>query len=271
LELLVQDYEMMDGTKFDWNNPVLAAHPYTNRDPRFYADILYDGAGWKIRTNIGVTQDPLNQLQLGYYDTAVGKQVGGLDTRQSPIENWNASWSGYNMRKFIDPDEKVVDNNTRQFIPYPFIRYTELVFNYAEACIALGDDADALTWLNKIRYRAGMPKLTVTGTALRDEYRNERRIEMAYEEQRYHDARRWMIAPATLGRKVLFINVTGTLKSGAKAPSPYHHDETIFNYSYQPIQDANFEVRTWLDKMYFRPITLDEMNKNSKLVQNPGY
>ena len=47
---LVDNYEMMDGTKFDWSNPAHAAAPYENRDPRFYASILYDGAQWKPRT-----------------------------------------------------------------------------------------------------------------------------------------------------------------------------------------------------------------------------
>jgi hypothetical protein len=94
---------------------------------------------------------------------------------------------------------------------------------------------------------------------------------MAYEEQRYHDARRWLIAPTTLGRKVEFINVVGTLKPGALAPSPYRHDETIYTYTYTPVVDNSLENRTWIDKMYFRPISRDEVNKNSKLIQNPGY
>jgi hypothetical protein len=129
----------------------------------------------------------------------------------------------------------------------------------------------AKTWLNKIRFRAGMPAITLSGVALRDEYRNERRIEMAYEEQRYHDARRWMIAPATLGRKLVYMSVTGMLKGGATAPSPYRRDETKYNYTYLPVEDNSLENRQWVDKMYFRPISRDEVNKNSKLVQNPGY
>ena len=62
--------------------------------------------------------------------TSGGSLLAGLDTRQSTIENWNASWTGYYMRKFIDPDPNKVDNNTRQYIPYPFFRYTEAVLNY---------------------------------------------------------------------------------------------------------------------------------------------
>jgi hypothetical protein len=80
-----------------------------------------------------------------------------------------------------------------------------------------------------------------------------------------------MIAPATLGRKMVFINVVGTLKPAATAPSPYRHDETLYNYSYTPFTDNSLENRTWLDKMYFRPIGRDEVNQNNKLIQNPGY
>ncbi len=271
IQQLVDDYEMMDGTKFDWNNAAEAAAPYTNRDPRLYATVLYDGAGWKPRDKISGNVDPANQIQSGTYEVTPGVLAAGLDTRQSTIENWNASWSAYYMRKFIDPDPGVVDNNTRQYIPYPFFRVTEAVLNYVEACIETNDETTAKTWLNKIRFRSGMPAVISSGTALRDEYRNERRVEMAFEEQRYHDARRWMIAPTTLGRKLQFINVTGKLKPGAAAPVPYHHDETIYNYNYVTYFDNSLENRTWVDKMYFRPISRDEINKNSKLIQNPGY
>jgi hypothetical protein len=80
-----------------------------------------------------------------------------------------------------------------------------------------------------------------------------------------------MIAPATLGQKLIFITVSGTLKPGKTAPSPYKHDETIYNYTYTPAVDNGIENRQWLDKMYFLPISLTEVNKNLKLIQNPGY
>jgi hypothetical protein len=271
IQELVDDYEMMDGSKFDWTNSGEAGAPYNNRDPRMYATILFDGAAWKPRDKITSNPDPVNQIQAGTYQGAGGTSIPGLDTRQGPVENWNGSWTGYYMRKFIDPDPAVVDNNTRQYIPWPFFRYTEAVLNYIEACIELNDNADAQHWLNQIRYRGGMPATTETGSALRLRYRNERRVELAYEEHRYHDARRWMIAPATLGRTNVFINVQGTLKSGALAPSPYKHDPTVYNYSYTPYKDISLENRTWIDKMYFRPISRDEVNKNAKLIQNPGY
>lgn len=275
IQQLVDDYEMMDGSRFDWTKPEQARAPYLNRDPRFYATVMHDGSSWKPRTPSVAPKDPANQIQTGQYQIvdAAGKVVPyfGLDTRQSSVEDWNGSRTGYYMRKFIDPNPAIVDQNTWQQIPWPFLRYTEAVFNYAEACIELGQDAEARTWLNKIRFRAGMPALTESGDALRQRYRNERRVEMAYEEQRYHDARRWMIAPTTLGRKAGIISIVGTLKPG-KQVRLYKYDPESYNYTYKPLDiDPGIENRQWLDKMYYLPIHRDEINRNNKLVQNPGY
>ncbi|GAB2787165.1 RagB/SusD family nutrient uptake outer membrane protein [Rhabdobacter roseus] len=275
VQLLVDDYEMMDGTKFSWSNPAQAQAPYENRDPRFYASIMYDGTQWKPRSSANAPRDPLGQIQTGRYE--VGSASGtktthfGLDTRSSPIEDWNGSYTGYYVRKFIDPNPAIVDQNTWQEVPWPMIRYTEIVFNYIEASIELGQDAEARAWLNKIRFRAGMPAITESGAALKERFRQEKRIEMAFEEQRYYDVRRWMIAPTTLNRKANGINIVGTLKPGASV-SVYRYDKNSYNYSYTVFEiDPGKENRAWADKVYFMPIHRDEMNRNKNLVQNPGY
>lgn len=275
LGLLVDDYQMDDGTPFSWNNPSQKADPYTKRDPRLYATILFDGSEWKSRTKASGNVDPVSQIQTGKYDLmgSAGKTtVSGLDTRSSSIENWNGSRTGYYMRKFIDPNPDIVDATMKQFIPWPFFRYTEAVLNYVEASIELGELSTATQYLNQIRFRSGMPALDITAQAdLRTAYRLERRIEMAYEEQRYHDARRWMIASETLGRKLTFVGVTGTFKAGKTMSAPYKKDATVYDYSYNSITDVAHENRTWVDKMYFRPFSRDEINRNSQLAQNPGY
>jgi starch-binding outer membrane protein, SusD/RagB family len=272
---LVDDYEMMDGSKFDWSNPAHAAAPYTNRDPRLYATILHDGAPWKPRTADGKAKDPYGEVQTGTYELGTGggtvSTYFGLDTRKSSIEDWNGTHTGYYMRKFLDPDPAIEDQNTLALVPWPFFRYTEAVFNYAEACIELGEETEAKNWLNKIRYRAGMPAITESGAALVARYRNERRIEMAFEEHRYHDARRWMIAPTTIHNKARIITVKGTLKAG-KTVSLYRYDPSNYTYTYTPSNvDPGIEDRAWNDKMYYLPIHRDEMNRNGKLVQNPGF
>ncbi|WP_421827423.1 RagB/SusD family nutrient uptake outer membrane protein [Larkinella sp.] len=271
---LVDNYEMMDGTKFDWKNPAHAATPYENRDPRFYASILYDGAQWKPRTPDGAGIDPAGQIQMGEYEvgsSAAPTKYSGLDTRNSSIENWNGTWTGYAIRKFMDPDPTLVDQNIRQEVPSIQIRFTEVVLNYVEACLALGQEAEAKTWLNKVRFRVGMPAITETGAALVTRYQNERNIEMLFEDQRFYDVRRWMIAPTALGKQAQIIVITGKLKPG-KTVTTYKYSKDNYTYSYS-VQDLGTgkENRKWADKIYFLPISRDEINRNKQLVQNPGY
>ncbi|MCH1431800.1 MAG: RagB/SusD family nutrient uptake outer membrane protein [Flavobacteriaceae bacterium] len=272
IQQMVDDYEMMDGSSFDWDNTTHKADPYANRDPRFYAHVLYDGAPWKPRPSDVVAIDPYDEIQTGYYDDGNGGLINGVDTRESPIENWNGSRTRYNLRKWIDPDPAIKENLTsHQVIPWPFIRYAEVVLNYVEASINLGQEDEARNWMNKTRFRVGMPAVTESGPALLAKYINERRIELAFEEHRYHDARRWLIAPGTLGRGIEKINVTATLKPGKSPHVPYRHDKAVYDYTYEVQNETSIENRTWKDKMYYRPISRDEMNKNELLVQNPGY
>lgn len=116
-----------------------------------------------------------------------------------------------------------------------------------------------------------MPAVTDGGAALLARLVNERRIELQYEEHRYHDARRWMIADQTLGRGIKNIQVSAKLKPGAKALVPYKYDPKVYDYTYTVVDNTQNESRKWNDKMYYRPISRDEMNRNTKLVQNPGY
>ncbi len=266
----IDDYEMNDGTPFDWNNAAHKANPYLNRDPRFYATILYDGAQWRKRPTDVQAKDPANQVQTGRYEVTTGSGnvfTPGLDTRQGPIENWNGSFTGYYFKKFIDTTVDAQFYN--QQVPYPFFRYTEVLLNYVEACIELGEEAEARDKLNMIRRRAFMPEITESGAALRDRYRHEREIEMALEEQRFYDVRRWMIPQQTVGRPLRGISITATLKPGNQV-AIYKYDPAKYNYTYTPIA-MEAEKRLWLDKMYFMPLQRDEINRNNKLVQNPGY
>ncbi|MCM4162134.1 MULTISPECIES: RagB/SusD family nutrient uptake outer membrane protein [unclassified Arenibacter] len=274
LQNLVDDYAMMDGSKFDWDNPTHASSPYENREPRFYATILYDGADWKPRPAASADRDPANQIQTGQYEVNGSGSVTthfGLDTRQSPIEDWNGTRSGYYFKKFTEPDPAFVDQTDFQTIPWPFFRQTELVLNYVETLLETDEEAEALTWLNQIRYRVGLPAIVASGEDLVEAYRNERRLELAYEEHRYHDVRRWMIAPTTSGAPAVGIQITGALKPGANV-SLYKYDPSNYDYSYVPtVVDPGFENRLWLDKSYFVPIRIAEINANTALIQNPGY
>ncbi len=258
---LVDDYEMADGSKFDWTNPAHAAEPYKNREPRFYADIFYEGAYWKKRPADVEARDPRGVIQVGtweVWDQAAGamKSLYGLDTRKSGVEDWNGGYTGYYLRKFQDPAVDVQYFNMT--VPWRWMRYGEVLLNYAEACIELGQDDEAKLYLNMIRKRAGMPDITETGDALRQRYRHERRIELAFEEQRFFDVRRWVIGPA--------------------AYHPVHNVEVIYKMNpdhttatLPTVTPKVFETWKWDDKAYFFPIMRTEMNKNNLLIQNPVY
>ena len=262
IQNLVDDYRMADGSKFDWNNPAHAAAPYQNRDPRFYGSILHDGAPWRARPTDVKNLDPAGTIQtFRQLKLSDGSVVAGLDTRDSPVENWNGAYSGYYLRKFIDPSLNA--QFTRQEVPWIFFRYAEVLLNYAEASIELNELGDAVNVLNQIRLRAGMTPFSagLGQAALRDEYRNERRVEMVFEEQRFFDVRRWMIAPAVLSKVAGGINifVEGTSSTDRS---------TWKNYRY--VIDT-IQARAWDNKLYFMPIHINEMNRNGLLTQNPGY
>jgi len=237
IQNLVDDYEMISG-KLPKDDPDYdPQNPYINRDPRFYATILYDGAPFVGRT----------------LETFV---PGGLDSFESPISSWNASETGYNLRKFVT-DDKLVDigaGNTNAL--WPWFRYGEILLNYAEAMYFLGKEPECREYLNKVRNRPGvqMPPVTDSGQALFNRIVNERRIELAYEEHRFFDVRRWKIATSVLSVSHKRMYITKDPVSGKKTYEIKEHLPAMFN-----------------ERNYLSPIPLQEIEKNNMLEQNPGY
>ena len=263
IQQFVDDYEMIDGTPFSWSNLSQATAPYQNRDPRFYATVLYNGAQWRARPS-DVTGDPEGKIQTGYYYNTSGVKKDGLDANGSgAVDSWNASQTGYYLKKGIDPAINVTA--TQQTVPWRFMRYTEVLLNYAEACLGLGQESEAKTYLNMVRKRAYMPDVTASGADLVNSLRHERKIELAFEELRYFDIRRWMIAESAF-QPAMGINIVyGSPSSGFSSyvaavagAAPTYTVKTVEN-------------RAWNRKFYFLPIQTEEMNKNYKLIQNPFY
>jgi len=261
---LVDDYEMKDGSRFDWSNPQHAALPYQNRDPRFYASILYEGSQWRTRTADVMAYEPNGVISIGdkeMWDASSNSMYlwKGPDGRNSTVSAFEGCYTGYYLRKFMDPTKDGQYQNISQDTPWRHIRYAEVLLNYAEACIELGEYEEAKLYLNKIRKRAGMPDITETADALKEHYRNERRIELAFEDMRMWDVRRWVIG-------------TKAYENAEGVSIIYKMDPVTHITSPNPTVTPNeFETRAWLDKAYFFPIPRTEMNRNDKLVQNPEY
>jgi starch-binding outer membrane protein, SusD/RagB family len=265
---IVDEYEMKDGSKFDWTNLVHKANPYVKREARFYASILYEGVPWRKRPDDGLKIDPFSKIQTGYVYNAGNMIKAGLDTRSGPIEDWNGGKTGYYLRKYVDPT--VDPQYVKQDVPFKHLRYGEVLLNYAEACIELGQDAEARTYINMIRTRAGQPNLpALAGDPLRQAYRHERRVELAFEDHRFWDVRRWIIGPEAY-KQTSAVDVRYTAATATVA-AYRQTDGSTWSAPIYAKKDTPGDARAWDKKCYFFPIMRDEMNKNTKLIQNPGY
>jgi len=241
---LVDDYEMSNGKSItDPTSGYDPQNPYVNRDPRFYATILYNKAPYR-----GSTVD----VYL----------PGGKDSNQGP-SNWNASQTGYYLKKFMN-DNYPIDNpwSVAGGQPWIYIRYAEILLNYAEAQNeAVGPDASVYAAINSIRSRASVNMPPIPGGLSKDDMRaaiwNERRIELAFEEHRFYDVRRWKIAMQTENVPAYGISVT----VNAANPSGFTYTKKV-----------SLANRSFKEQHYWLPIPLTEIQASGgQLQQNPGY
>lgn len=238
-ENLASAFEMKDGRAFDWNDPTMKANPYKDRDPRFYLTIVHNGMLWPAKKAVDISEGGANGLPLT-----------------------NATTTGYYLRKYVDNSISFEAGSTTAATHHNWIlfRYAEVLLNYAEAMIHVNGNCDykdatytmsAREALNAVRKRAGMPEVAACS---QDEFltrvKHERRVEMAFEDQRFWDLRRWKNLDET--KNIYAVRIT-------------HHDEVL---SYEK---TLLSERSVSDKLYFYPIANVELFKNKKLVQNSGW
>jgi hypothetical protein len=224
-ENLVSEYQMADGSNFDWRNPLQAANPYEGREARFYASILYNGAAWKGRT--------------------IQSYEGGVD-------GWSMAGgttpTGYYIRKFLD-ERLPVQVFEASDLTFYFMRYAEVLLIYAEAMAEQNKIDEALFALNRVRARAGFTKNVTASTY--DEFmsllRHERMIELAFEGHRFWDLRRWGLAKSTLDNTHLW--GVKPVKSGS-------------SFTYEIIDCDGGNQRIYLDKYARFPIPQTEIQRN---------
>jgi hypothetical protein len=216
-----------------------ANNPYANRDPRLTNTLLYNGAQWlntQLQTYAGGQSKPnsaVQQTQTSYY---MRKFMGNFETANS--------YSGHNEDWLV-------------------IRYADILLDYAEARNeAAGPDASVYQALTAIRQRAGIQPgagnlyglaANMSKDDMRAVIRNERRIELAFEESRYWDIRRWKIAETIMNqpRQGLSITQNGT------------------GFLFNPINVLT--TKFVAPKMYLYPIPYDEVLKNPNMKQNPQW
>lgn len=210
---------------------------WAHREPRFYVNITFDGSLW-LNKSYGEIITRFNNTGNS------GKQTGGGDY----------TTTGYVVRKAMGLGKW--DVNDRTLI---LVRLAEIYLSYAE-CLNESEpgNPDILKYLNLIRERAGIPTYGSAELpapngqdAMRDAIRKERRVELAFENNRFFDVRRWKIAEQTEDGPIYGLNI----------------------YSDMPgfLNVVPFETRVFNKRHYLFPIPSDDINNDKQLVQNPGW
>jgi len=240
---LVDAFLTLDGKMIeDTDSGYDPQNPYNNRDPRLKGTVFFNGSLW------------LNRI--------VETFEGGLD---KPNQMFPQTQTGYYLRKFMGNNETSTSITTTHH-SFIIMRYAEILLNYAEALNEYdpeGSKTDIEDALIQIRKRAGITAgadnryglpAGYTQDEMREIIRNERRIELAFEEHRFYDIRRWKIAEFVMNTPVTGMKII-------------KRADGTFLYEKMDIQKSVFDK----SKMYLFPIPYSEIIGNSAMTQNPGW
>ncbi|GHE23115.1 RagB/SusD family nutrient uptake outer membrane protein [Sphingobacterium griseoflavum] len=218
------------------------------REPRFNAWIAYHNSYYEV------TRGTANQVLVRFRRN----DNCGIQGRSN-----NYSPTGYLNKKGVAPELNQSRLQVSVHYPWPVIRLAELYLNYAEALIESGQNlSTAKSYIDRVRVRAGIPTIDQswapigganTQVLLRAIVRQERTIELYLENHRFWDVRRWMIAEDFLNKQAEGMNIQGV------------NDQEFFKVTTVPFP------RDFTQRNYLMPIPQAEINRNERLVQNPGY
>ncbi len=239
----VDQYEYQDnGETFGARHPgsidLRSSDPYEGLDPRFALTVVKNGDMW-----------PSN----GSQKKAIETFVGGFNA--SP--KYGATPTGYYLKKYVDGScVTTADNQTTRRHTWILFRLGEFYLDFAEAVFNATGSANDATFgmtaneaVNVLRKRSDiqMPEFTEDGEAWVERYERERLVELAFENHRFWDVRRW------------------------KKADKYFRNIQVASISSSLQLTRSTVTRQWDDKYYFYPIPQTELKKNQNLTQNPGW
>ncbi len=246
---LADSYEMADGKVFSWadykaNPAAWGNDPFSGREPRFYATILYNNEDWEGRK--------------------IESFVGGVDGLQEfqNTDGRTSTCTGYYYRKFITENDHSWDAKGSNHFDI-LLRYGEVLLNKAEALAQKdwsANSTDALAALNDIRGRVSLPARSAASLKdFMDLLEQERKVELAGENFRYWDLRRWRKSVDRFNGKS-FHGVKITKNS----------DDS---FSYEECDIDAGSKRIFMDRFYCFALPLSELNNNEALnhTNNPGW
>ena len=276
---MAEAYEFLDGTpgSFDTESQYDDINTiYQGRDPRLIASIYVPGQEVKDTTyqfqrgliksdgSFYIAQSAPGPTYADEYytDSGTGKtyRIYGKD---GGAYTGDASKTGFNVRKFVDEDCETVAqwDFGKTETPWPVFRLGEMYLNLAEAAVELNKyNGEALAAVNAIRSRAGMPDYKSIDL---EKVRHERRVELAFENLRFWDLKRWRIAHLDVSRG-------GLNGFRGRALHPYY-DVRTDKWQFVIADDIPKRRRIFTEKNYYTKFSNSIINANPQIIQNPGF
>lgn len=261
---LVEAFEYTDGRKGTLSvndasgNPISydeADDIFEGKDPRFFATILYPNSPWQgsvLEMRRGIINSQGIKIEASaFVDRFPEDESYSVSGKDGLVLQGDCSRTGFYLKKYMDPVNRLEAGRSGQ--NFLVFRYGEILLNYAEAAMELGRPADALPKLNEVRRRAGIVE---KNSATMEDIRNERRVELAFENLRYWDLVRWRIATSVMNN------------TSFSALIPWL-DFRSKKYIFEKGPNTLNLNKTFLEKNYYQPIP--GVNQNEQLIQNPGF
>ena len=254
---MAEEFDHVDGSSGKLDRTAIQQGLWTtdqlwaNKDPRFFATLYTQNTLWLSK---------LLDFYKGIIKTDGTIQTDGSYSGVLANGTQNVNGTGFGVMKYLDESHNnLIGSNgdwATSSTDWIVFRYGEVLLNFAEAALNLGKSSDALGAVNQIRERAGIADLL---SITQDQYRHERKVELAFEGHRYWDLRRWRIAVTVLSQN----------NSGLR----YVLDYTTRKYKLMVIDNIDGTVTppAFYPQNYYLPITLSRTGNNSNLVENPGY
>lgn len=250
-----------DCTQADAESGYDPTHPWKDRDPRFYHDIVFDGV----------------QCIQGATSTREAHRYANLYTGGSYRDDYSGSRTGYLMYKFVPIGTNNDDRAHAQshHIVLSYMRLADIYLMYAEAVAngyssptasVTGFSKTAVDAINHVRDRAGVghvaSKYLGSTEAFMSEVRRERAVELAYEGHRFIDLRRWLLLTEYPYNIKTRINFDRGTDFNTETPK----ENTVLNLEEEVIIERNFST-----KHYWLPLKTADTNIYLEFDQNPGW
>jgi hypothetical protein len=230
--------------------------PYSNREPRFYYNILYHGQEWGFRNGV---RQPIEFWAENTYDTKISADYQSQPQYYPRVP--------YMIRKWWPESANVWQNDYQYYMVSIYMRVAQLYLDFAEAAneaygpngAVPGTSLTAVEAINIVRARVGavpiLSKHTTSKEVFRERIWNERTVELCFENHRWFDIRRWHIAKDVI--------------KNLMKPVITRVGDNKYTYRYERLPDPLQKV--FEEKHYWYPILQSEMDKVSVFKQNPGW